>query len=115
MKVLYCRRCKSLVRLTRAEVRKCKCGRVQGQYLDKRHAEHSENADTISIAIANDSLAAAIKRMQWWEKHRPESTREDYKAISNIVACVRPNSGPGNPHSNKPKSKLKNKRDKQKS
>jgi len=104
MKVLYCKKCKSLVRLTRRK-RECECGRVWGRYLDNRYAEHSENENTISMAIANESFKAAIKRMRWWEKNRPKSNREDYKAISSIVAWVRPNSGQGNPHSNKRKSR----------
>lgn len=105
MKVLYCKKCKSLVRLTRRKMRKCECGEVWGQYLNRRYAEHSKNASTISIAIANESFNAAIKRMQWWQRKRPESNREDYKAISSIVAWVRPNSGRGNPHSNKRKAR----------
>jgi hypothetical protein len=105
MKVLYCKKCKSLVRLRRGKIRKCECGEVWGRYLDKRYAVHSKNENTISMAIANESFNAAIKRMLWWEKNRPKSTREDYKAISSVAAWVRPNSGPGNPHSNGRRSK----------
>jgi hypothetical protein len=109
MKVLYCTKCKSLVWLTRREVRRCKCRKVQGQYLkDGRHAEISQNPQTISIAIDNSSWKTALKKMRWLERHKPKSTREDYKSFSSIAAWVRPNSGPGNPHSNKLKWKLKN-------
>jgi len=112
VKALYCMTCETLFRLTRKEMRMCKCGKVRGRYLkDGRHAEVSQNADTISIAIENRSFKTAIKRMRRREKHRPESTREDYKIRSSIVAWVRPNSGPGNPHSSKLKSNLKPKAD----
>jgi hypothetical protein len=106
---LYCTSCESLFKLTRSEMRSCKCkhNRVRGQYTDREQAKISQNPKTISIAIDNDSLKAAIGRMRWWLKHRPESTREDYTSFSSLVAWVRPNSGPGNPHSDALGSKLK--------
>jgi hypothetical protein len=110
MKILYCKKCKDLFKLTRDEVRKCKCkgSKVHGRYLKDGHeAKTSENKATISIAIDNHSLKAAIKRMRWWKEHRHESTREDYKTFSSLVAYVRPNSGRGNPNSNRTKPKLK--------
>jgi len=100
MKVVYCTKCGDLFKLTRHETRRCRCShsRVKGRYRKGgRHADISRNA--ISIAIDNKSLKAAIERMQWWEKHRPKSVRADYKTFSGIDAWVRPNSGPGNPHS----------------
>jgi hypothetical protein len=110
MKLLYCKACKSLFKLTRKKMRSCECRKVRGRYRkDGKSAEVSQNADTISVVIANRSLRDAVKRMQWWKEHRPESAREDYKSISGLVAWVRPNSGPGNPHSHKLKSELKNK------
>jgi hypothetical protein len=104
MKVLYCTKCKSLIRLRTREERKCGCShaRVVGRYRrDRKHADISDNVNTISIAIDNRSFSAAIKRMRWWKKHRPKSDREDYKSVSSIVAWVRPNTGPGNPHSHR--------------
>jgi hypothetical protein len=109
MKILYCQACGDLFKLTRTEVRSCKCNKVRGKYLNNRYAKFSQNVNTISIKIDNDSLKAAIERMRWWERHRAESTSEDYKNLSSLDAWVRPNSPPGNPHSNKPNSRPKNK------
>jgi hypothetical protein len=105
MKILYCRKCRRLVQLTHKEIRTCECGKVKGRYRkDRKHAEVSQNDETISMAIDNDSLKAAIRRMRWWEKHRPESVREDYQTFSSVLAWVRPNRGSGNPHSHKLKN-----------
>src|SRR5260370_29872824 len=102
MKVLYCTKCKSLVRLRTDEGRKCRCSpaEVMGRYHEGgEEADISDNENTISIVIGTGSLDAAIERMQWWQEHRPESGREDYKTFSSISAWVRPNFGPGNKRS----------------
>jgi len=101
MKVLYCIKCKSLVRLTRKRMRSCECGEVQGQYCkDGRHARISQNSSTISIVIDTPSFKPAIKRMQQRQKDKPDSTPDDYRRISRLKgAYVRPNIGPGNPRS----------------
>jgi len=96
MKLLYCIKCSDLFKLVRAEMRSCTCGKTRGRYLNKSDAEIS--GDAVSIAIGNGSLRDAIGRMRWWEAHRPESSRGDYKVFSSVTAWVRPNSGPGNPH-----------------
>jgi hypothetical protein len=51
MKILYCKACKSLVRLRSEKMRWCECGKVYGQYRkDRGHADVSDNPDTISLA-----------------------------------------------------------------
>lgn len=97
MKLLYCTNCHDLFKLVRKKIRRCKCGRVRGRYLNKKDAEISPNA--ISVAIGNGSLLDAIGRMKWWHERRRKSVRGDYKVFSGVVAWVRPNFGPGNPHS----------------
>lgn len=95
MKVLYCEKCHDLFKLTRKELRHCKCGSVSGRYRDDGgHAEVSKNA--LSIKIPNGSLKGAIRRMKRLEKKKPKSKDKDYKAHSAIEAWVRPNFGPGN-------------------
>jgi hypothetical protein len=99
MKALYCTECKSLVRLTSKGPRECECGKVFGKYRkDGKRAVASDNEYTLSVAIDNKSFKAAIRRMRWWKKRRPKSSREDYKSVARVIAWVRPNSGPGNPH-----------------
>jgi len=110
MKILYCKACQDLFKLTRTEKRSCKCNedKVWGRYCaDGKYAKTSLNEKTISIVITNPSLKSAIKKMQRQEKHKRESTRDDYKRVSGLVAYVRPNSGHGNPRSNKPKRCLR--------
>jgi hypothetical protein len=101
MKVLYCIKCKSLVRLTRKHMRACECGEVRGQYCkDGVHARISQNSATISLVIDTPSFKPIIKRMQQRQKDKPNSTRDDYRRISRLKgAYVRPNIGPGNPRS----------------
>ena len=95
MKLLYCAKCKDVFKLD-LKMRHCKCGRVKGRYLGHRNAEVSASA--ISIAIGNGSFKKAMKRMKSQEKNNPKSDRAKYKEISNMLAWVRPNFGPGNPH-----------------
>jgi hypothetical protein len=98
MKVIYCKKCGDLFKLTRKGLRECRCERdeVKGKYrADGKHAEVSENA--VSIKIPNGSIKEAIRRMERLRKNKPKSKDKDYKAYSPIPAWVRPNFGPGNP------------------
>lgn len=95
MKLLYCPDCRDVFKLVRSEVRRCKCGKVEGRYLNRRNATVSANA--VSLVIGNGSIQDAIGRMRWLKAKRPKSTRGDYKFFSSVTAWVRPNSGPGNP------------------
>lgn len=102
MKLLYCAKCGDLFKLTRYEFRECRCRRekVKGKYRHNgKHAEVSENA--VSIKIHNDSLKDAIRRMKRLKRKRPKSTDGDYQTFSSIAAWVRPNFGPGNPHTHR--------------
>lgn len=96
MKILYCRKCNDLFKLTSKERRQCKCGLVTGRYTDHTHAKVSESA--VSIKIPNSAFKEAISKMRRLEKTKPNSTDSDYRASSSIPAWVRPNCGPGNPH-----------------
>src|ERR1700688_692696 len=105
MKVLYCTKCKSLVRLTHKHMRSCECGEVRGQYCKKDgkhegHARISQNAATISLVIDTDYFKPAIEKMQQRQKRKPDSERKDYRKISCLPrSYVRPNTGHGNPRS----------------
>jgi hypothetical protein len=106
VKILYCEKCESLVKLTRKKIRSCECGKIVGRYLGKSQAEIFLGAPAISIVISTPSFKAARKRLKWTQKHRRKSSREDYKSIGSVVAWIRPNSGPGNPHTRERTSKL---------
>lgn len=96
MKLIMCPVCHDVFRLFR-ENRTCKCGKVSGRYLDESDAEVSK--DAISIALGNGSLQSAIYRMRDASKDDPNHDREDFQKLAQIhYAWVRPNSGPGNPH-----------------
>ena len=96
MKVVYCEKCGDLFKLTRKELRQCKCGRVKGQYRTKKYAEVSDNA--VSIKIPNGYIKKALRRMKRLMRDKPKAKDEDYKARAAVPAWVRPNNGSGNPH-----------------
>jgi hypothetical protein len=85
------------LKLTSKERRKRKCGLVAGRYFkDGTHAKVSESA--VSIKIPNSAFKKAIGQMRRLERIKPKSTDSDYRAASSIPVWVRPNYGPGNPH-----------------
>lgn len=99
MKLLLCKDCYDVFKLD-YEMRQCKCGKVKGRYLDGRMAEVSK--DGVSIALGNGSVELAYGQMLG---HRDgtgdKAPREDYYKPGQgkiEYAWVRPNSGPGNPH-----------------
>jgi hypothetical protein len=95
MKVIYCKECGDLFKLTSKGLRMCKCRNVSGRYRkDGKHAEVSESA--VSIKIPNGYIKRAVRRMERLRREEPKSTDKDYKAHSSILAWVRPNFGPGN-------------------
>jgi hypothetical protein len=82
--------------LTQDEVRKCKCGRISGKYVDSGHAIVSPKA--ISVVVGNEQLRDAARRMKRVLKHHPASSKSAYKRSAAIkLAYVRPNEAPGNP------------------
>jgi hypothetical protein len=99
MKILYCKTCKNLVKLTRREVRFCDCGRVQGRYLrDGRKAEIFLGGPAISIVISTPTWKRARHKVEKSLKQKRDLSRKDYKKVGKLIAWVRPNSGKGNPH-----------------
>lgn len=98
MKLIYCEQCGDLFQLRVGLMRQCECGAIKGQYVDVSNAEVSENA--VSVAIGNgafDHAVAAMKLMK--QATHNEADRDDYKRATQIqYAWVRPNTGPGNPH-----------------
>ena len=97
MKLVLCPECSDVFKLD-FKMRKCKCGKTKGKYIDNLKAEVSKNA--ISIAIGNGSLEEAWHRMILIKKNtKNKATREAYIIGANITfTWVRPNSGKGNPH-----------------
>jgi hypothetical protein len=98
MKLIFCRKCRDVFKLIRKKSRTCRCGAVTGRYLDHSNAEVSRNA--VSIVIGNGSLRKAIAKMEKLRSNsRNAATRDDYKKRASIDRVwVRPNNGPGNPH-----------------
>lgn len=100
MKLLLCENCWDVFKLTRDEMRQCKCGKVKGRYITNSLAEVSANA--VSIALGNGSVEQAIENMREHQKETDDlGDRSSYYEETNgqiVYAWVRPNSGPGNPH-----------------
>lgn len=101
MKLLFCEWCQDVFKLKLEEMRSCDCGRVKGRYINNSEAEVSFNA--ISIGIGNGSLISAIADMKALKEHsNDKASREEYYSkfggAKIEYAWVRPNTGPGNPH-----------------
>ena len=100
MKLLYCEYCQDLFTLSCTVMRSCECGRVKGRYINEREAEVSQGA--ISIAISNQALMQAIYDMRFHQAltgdkaGRSDYRQADHGRIEDV--WVRPNTGPGNPH-----------------
>lgn len=96
MKLLLCGECWDVFKLD-YEMRKCKCGKVRGHYIDNLMAEVSENA--ISLAMGNGSIQMAVARMMGiYQNTDGAADRREYIEEASIIAWARPNDGPGNPH-----------------
>ncbi len=100
MKLVYCQDCQDLFKLSYV-TRVCECGRVYGRYLNNEEVEVSPT--TISIAIGNTDLRAAIEAMQIQAllTGNTASKAAYYQPEHGLIkrAWVRPNCGPGNPRS----------------
>lgn len=103
MKLLLCAACFDVFKLTTGELRQCKCGKVKGKYDDNgATAVTTDNEFTINLALGNGSVQQAIWEMR---EHRAatknKAPRSDYYQPGQgkiDYAWVRPNNGPGNPH-----------------
>src|SRR6187551_608686 len=97
MKLLMCEDCNSIFNLSR-KWKQCECGKTGGKYLeDGINAIVSK--DSISIAIGNGSFINALGEMRYIELKKSEkANREFYLNNARFIAWVRPNEGPGNPH-----------------
>lgn len=93
MKLLFCHKCEDVFRLVIGKMRSCECGAIKGRYINNSEAEVSK--DAVSIAIGNGSFQTAMWRML---TEKGTYTREQWQAKGGIIAWVRPNDGPGNPH-----------------
>lgn len=98
MKLLTCPHCQDVFSL-RFEERRCECGRVSGRYeSDGRTAR--TNGEGVSIAIGNGSFWAAAGEAMFREREDETRDRAYYQEERSVLCWVRPNEGPGNPHTN---------------
>ena len=63
MKLLYCKRCKSIFNLCVTETKRCSCGMVEGRYIDEINAEYEEYADdcAVPLGIGNEGFVIALR------------------------------------------------------
>lgn len=78
------------------KMRSCECGAIKGRYINNSEAEVSK--DAVSIAIGNGSFQNAMWRLARDTANKLTHTREQWQLAGSIIAWVRPNDGPGNPH-----------------
>lgn len=99
MKLALCKDCWDVFKLS-DEMRHCKCGKIKGRYLDNRMAEVSK--DAISIALGNGSVELAYGQMLGHQiETKDTASRSSYHEKDKGLieyAWIRPNTGPGNPH-----------------
>lgn len=94
MKLLYCPTCGDVFSLD-LHLKQCKCGRSKGLYVNNRDAEVTSGA--ISVAIGNGSMMQAVARVIY--RNGDSLDRTQWQEEGKIThAWVRPNQGPGNPH-----------------
>ena len=110
MKLLYCPACADVFSLD-LHLKQCKCGRSKGLYVDAVNAEVTSGA--ISVAIGNGSMMQAVSRVVG-RKDGPLDRQAWQEEGKLNFAWVRPNEGPGNPHTKvndnlgKPQEELNN-------
>lgn len=94
MKLIFCPDCHDVFKLDFDE-RKCKCGICSGRYIN--NSEAVTNGNGVSLAIGNGSLNQTVINMIFGPK---DKSRDWYIENCKVQYCwVRPNEGPGNPHS----------------
>lgn len=98
MKAVKCSNCSDGFFLD-FEERRCKCGATRGAYDDNGCTAWLKGPG-ISIAIGNGAFRRAVQEMvRLKEVTKDTAGREAYIQTGQIShAWVRPNSGPGNPH-----------------
>lgn len=81
------------------EERRCVCGKTRGAY-DQNGATAWVSGPAISIGIGNGSFHRAVQEMKMLQEVTGDKAdRSAYIETGRIShAWVRPNSGPGNPH-----------------
>ena len=93
MKLVMCRGCGDIFNLVMDREKTCSCGQSSGVYVDRRHAEIKGNC--YSLAIGNGSMEDAIYNLAVYGRGYD---REFYIDRLAVKCWLRPNQGPGNPH-----------------
>ena len=108
MKLVYCPFCEDLFRLfEEKELRLCRCGKSGGRYINNEEAVVLK--DSISIGLGNGDLAFALGALYHYkDKHLDRREWIEKGRIKSV--WVRPNSGPGNPHTKVIEKKQKKKK-----
>lgn len=102
MKLLLCTKCFDVFKLD-YDLRQCKCGEVKGKYeANGATALTTDNEATISLALGNGAVMNAIADMKTHQRNTDNTAErfEYYLQGNGLIshAWVRPNNGPGNPH-----------------
>jgi len=60
MKLLFCKNCHDIIRLTE-KVKHCECGKVSGQYYSDRITAWYDGEDAVPLGIANSTFVKALQ------------------------------------------------------
>lgn len=91
MKLLMCPLCLDIFNLN-FTTKVCSCGHVSGKYINYREAV--TNGNGISIGLDNNSVTKAIAGL----RQGYTGDRDYFINKCSITCWLRPNEGPGNPH-----------------
>ena len=61
MKLIFCTECQDVVKLVKDKIKKCKCGRCSGKYIDGLNAWYSGDS-VIPLGFSNPSFIEAIHK-----------------------------------------------------
>lgn len=103
MKLIYCPFCLDIFNLS-FKRKTCSCGKCYGEYVNNVQAQVS--ADSISLGLGNGAFNKAILIFYRLRSTLNQEDREFWQKTCHInYFWVRPNEGPGNPHTHVIKEK----------
>lgn len=69
MKLIFCKLCQDVFKLSTSEVRECSCGKCSGKYTDELNAWYKgDNAVPLGFANSTLGMAVANQPLEGWGK-----------------------------------------------
>jgi hypothetical protein len=84
MKLIFCKECSDVVRLTTEKIKQCDCGKSSGQYTDNLYAWYK--GPCIPLGFANSSFLSALRNQpekDWGETFTAFVIEKECKTFKN--------------------------------